>query len=46
MSYNIYKNGILPNAGGWLDQSYKYINIMTFIDAEIMNHQREQNGKK
>lgn len=45
-AYNLFKNGILPNAGGWLDQSTKFVDVICFIDSEIMKHNKEKNGRK
>ena len=44
-AYNFYKSGILPNAGGWLDQTDKFNEVMLFIDNEIRKHEKEQNGR-
>lgn len=41
----MYKNGFLASNGGWLDQSNKYIEIVTFIDAEITRHNKEAEEK-
>ena len=46
MAYNLFRNSVLPNSGGWLDQSYKYSTIMIFMDSEVKAHQKENNGKK
>ena len=45
-AYSLYKNSVLPNSGGWLDQAEKFISIMLFIDAKVESHKREANGKK
>ena len=45
-AYNLYKSGVMPNAGGWLDQTDKFISIMLFIDSKIESYKRENNGKK
>lgn len=45
----MYKNGFLPNNNGWFSQPNKFIQMMTFIDQEIIRHQREmeeKNGRK
>ncbi|MDP3790341.1 MAG: hypothetical protein Q8R48_08085 [Candidatus Omnitrophota bacterium] len=34
-AYNFYKNGNLPNAGGWLDQTAKFIDVVELIDGEM-----------
>lgn len=41
-AYDCYKNGVLPNVGGWLDQSNKYLEIMVFINNQISQHEREK----
>jgi len=43
--YELYKQGVLPNSGGWLDQTDKFVSIMLFIDNKIESY-RNQNGKK
>lgn len=35
IAYNFFKQGILPNAGGWLNQSHKFLQAVQFIDAEV-----------
>lgn len=34
-AYNFMEKGVLPRAGGWLDQSNKYIEAMSCVIAEI-----------
>ena len=34
-AYPFYKNGILPNGGGFNDESQKYIEAMLFLDSEF-----------
>lgn len=43
-AYNFYKSGYLPNTGGWLDQSCKFIGSVQFIENEIRVMRKEQNG--
>lgn len=45
-AFTLYGQGILPNSGGWLDQTDKYISIMLFIGSKIDSYKRENNGKK
>lgn len=35
IAYNFYKNGILPNSGGWLNQTAKFIEMIGLIEGEI-----------
>ncbi|GEM_PF-915575 len=41
-AYNFYKNGILPNAGGWLNQTAKFIEAINLIDSEMNDITRSQ----
>jgi len=47
-AYGMFKNGMLPNSGGWLDQSNKYIEMMLYMDCIISknNNEKVNNGKK
>jgi hypothetical protein len=45
-AYRMFKNGFLPNAGGWLEQSNKFIEVMCFIEAKVAEFQREANGRQ
>ncbi len=38
-AFNLFKAGILPNTGGWLNQPNKYIEIMNFIENVIRTHE-------
>jgi hypothetical protein len=40
----MYKNGFLPNQGGWLDQSTKLIDAFTIIDREVARMSKEESG--
>jgi hypothetical protein len=43
--YYAYKNGYLPNIGGWLNQPMKFSQIMIFVDKLFTKYQGEkQNG--
>lgn len=35
--YNMYKQGIMPFSGGYLEQPYKYIEMMKIIRAHLSN---------
>lgn len=42
LAYRHYKNGYLPNdSAGWLKQCAKFLEVMYFIDSEIMKHEKE-----
>lgn len=46
-AFSMYKNGFLPDSGGWLRQTNKFTEVMAFIDAEISKHnQAVNNGRK
>jgi len=34
-AYPLFKLGIMPYDGGWLNQSQKYLDAMTTIDNEV-----------
>lgn len=34
-AYKLFKLGYLPNSGGWLQQSKKFLDAMLFIDGEV-----------
>ncbi len=40
-----YKNGILPRAGGWIDQDHTYTETMPIIDREIDRETAERIAK-
>ena len=40
------EKGILPRAGGWLDQSNKFVSAMSLITSEISNINKEVNHGK
>jgi len=39
-----FKNGFLPNEGGWLKQPMKLISIITFIDNLLCEYSERKNG--
>lgn len=45
-AYFQYEKGLLPNPGGWLDQTCKFTIIMTFIGNLFAKHQEEKNNGK
>lgn len=48
IAYEMFKNGFLPNDGGWLKQSNKFIQVVTFLSTQIRAHEKQQavkNGK-
>ena len=45
MAYKMFKNGFLPNSGGWLQQANKFNEVMQFIDNELELHKKEQEAK-
>ena len=44
IAYKMFKSGFLPNNGGWLQQTNKFIQFMTYIDSEVSN-KGEANGR-
>lgn len=45
-AYNYFKLGILPNAGGWREQSSKFIDLMGIIERDIDNIRKDNHGRK
>lgn len=46
-AYRQYKNGFLPEAGGWMAQTMKFIELMSFIDSTyegMEQREREEHG--
>ncbi len=41
-AYIFFKQGFLPNPGGWLDQPLKFIQAMRVIEAEVMKLKEEK----
>jgi hypothetical protein len=45
----MFKNGFLPMLGGWLNQSNKFIEVVSFIDDKITEHNNKEalkNGRQ
>ncbi len=40
-AYNLFTKGMLPNAGGWLDQSNKFIEAMLLITNEVAKDEQD-----
>jgi len=43
--YNFYKSGMLPSGNGWLAQTNKFIESISFIEKLILDHSENENGK-
>jgi len=43
-AYMFYKNKILPNSGGWIDQPRKFIKAMEIIEVEMIRIKEKQNA--
>lgn len=43
-AYIFFQNGYLPHAGGWLEQSAKFLDAMEIIETEI-SKMKEETGK-
>lgn len=45
-AYREYRNGYLPNTGGWLDQPMRFIEGMEIVEAAVarVTEQRDKNG--
>ena len=41
-AYPFYKNGMLPNGGGFNNESQKYIEAMLFLDSELGKEAEEK----
>ena len=41
-AYRFYKAGKLPCAGGWLDQTYSFVEAMGLIDKEVARVEKQQ----
>ena len=45
-AFHLYKKGLLPNGNsGWLHESNKYIEVMTFLDSQVALYQKEMSAK-
>lgn len=47
-AYNFYKNNILPNGNGWINEAEKYLEAMIIVDSEIakLNKSKSHKGRK
>ena len=45
-AYNYFKRGMLPNVGGWRDQSSKFVEFMEIMEREIDKIRKSKNGRK
>lgn len=43
-AYNMYKNGFLPNEGGWLNQPVKFEQTMVLIGSLSDELEKEENA--
>lgn len=41
-AYTLYKNGILPHANGWLNESDRFLQGMAIIENEIVKIENEK----
>ena len=44
LGYQNYQKGILPNAGGWLEQPMKYFQAMLLIDRLVSKLEEQKNA--
>lgn len=42
VAYQFYEKGILPNGVGWLKQSNKFIDSISFIKSKVADHGRQE----
>ena len=42
LAHNMLQNGLLPNAGSYLEQSAKYLEAMSVIDGELAAMREEE----
>jgi len=40
-AYILFEKGFMPNKGGWMDQSAKFIDAMEIVEAEISKMRKE-----
>jgi len=40
-AYIFFEKGFMPNRGGWMDQSAKFIDAMEIVEAEISKMRKE-----
>lgn len=47
-AFQMFKAGFLPNAGGWLCQTQKFIEVVLFIDTQMKRYENEvaKNGRQ
>lgn len=45
-AYSMFEQGILPNAGGWLDQPIKFVQAMTIIGNQVDKMREEKSSEK
>ena len=46
-AYQMFKSGFLPNKGGWLSQTQKFIEVILFIDIQMKRYETEAaNGRQ
>lgn len=45
-AYKFYKNGVLPMAGGWLDQAQSFIEAVRVIETEVGKIERLKNKEQ
>ena len=45
-AYSLFERGMLPSMGGWLSQSNKFLEIMNFIDINLKESRKQNDGRK
>jgi hypothetical protein len=41
----MFKMGILPSSGGWLDQASKFNDVMLYIEGQVKQHKIDNQKK-
>ena len=44
-AYNMFKDGFLPNPGGWMDQPVKFAEVITYIQGLIQKNEEQKQNK-
>jgi len=45
-AYSMFKNGYLPNGNGYVNESFKYVEVMNFIDSKSAYLQEQEERRK
>lgn len=45
VAYKMYKSGFFPDGNGWIRQTNKLIQVISFLDTQILKYQKEMEEK-